>query len=412
MALNLYRRHYRLAGKCIAGHEPDSRSYEPDELRRGWKKCYCPIYACGTLARAFKRKNTERVRWDEAKGIAAGWEAAARWSEAPVATIVSAPVPEAQNTRMKITDAIRMFMSLREGEKITHATLRKYRTFTKQILAFAESRGYVMLDQVTAADMDLFYGGLNLGVRSKAKRLSTLRAFFRFCVNREWLQKNPVSSDLKPPLGSSRVANKIPFTDEELERIINACDLLGEVKWSNWQREGVWTGEDAKDFIWTLTYTGLRISDVALFNIKRLHGNEVFLRAKKNGGDVFAYIPDWLRDRLVARSRTWGAMLFRVGESERLDTVTDTWRRKLNKVFELAGKFEENPTPHRFRHTFARILLQRGVPVADVADLLGDDEDTIRTHYSRWVPERQARLTKILKEAFDDRPKPKLVVIR
>src|ERR1700677_4607619 len=80
--------------------------------------------------------------------------------------------------------------------------------------------------------------------------------------------------------------------------------------------------------------------------------NEVFLRAKKNGGDVFAYIPDWLRDRLVARSRTWGAMLFRVGESERLDTVTDTWRRKLNKVFELAGKFEEKPKTHRFRHTF------------------------------------------------------------
>jgi integrase len=54
----------------------------------------------------------------------------------------------------------------------------------------------------------------------------------------------------------------------------------------------------------------------------------------------------------------------------------------------------------RFRHTFARILLERGVPVADVADLLGDDEKTVRDHYARWVPERQARLTKILKSAF------------
>jgi integrase len=53
-------------------------------------------------------------------------------------------------------------------------------------------------------------------------------------------------------------------------------------------------------------------------------------------------------------------MLFLVGESERLETVTDTWRRKLNKVFELVGAFEERPTPHRFRGTFARILLQRG----------------------------------------------------
>jgi hypothetical protein len=39
------------------------------------------------------------------------------------------------------------------------------------------------------------------------------------------------------------------------------------------------------------------------------------------------------------------------------------------------------------------------VPVADVADLLGDDEKTVRAHYARWVPERQARLTKILKDA-------------
>jgi hypothetical protein len=35
--------------------------------------------------------------------------------------------------------------------------------------------------------------------------------------------------------------------------------------------------------------------------------------------------------------------------------------------------------------------------VADVADLLGDDEDTVREHYARWVSERQARLTRILK---------------
>jgi site-specific recombinase XerD len=409
MALNLYRRHYRIAGKCAAGHKPDSRNYEPDELRRGWCKCHCPIYACGTLTGNFKRKNTEHTRWEEAKAVALVWETSGSWDGKPVVQAMSsAPTP--QPARIKIADASAVFLSLREGEKIASATLRKYRTFIKQLQAFADSRGYIMLDQLTSADLDMFYSDMPLGIRAKAKRLGTLRSFFRFCMNRKWLVENPVSADLKPPQGSSRVANKVPFTDDELDRIIKACDSLGEVKWSNWQRSGIWTGEDAKDFIWTLTYTGLRISDVALFNAERLLGNEVFLRAKKNGGDVFAYIPDWLRDRLVARATTWGPMLFLVGESERLETVTDTWRRKLNKVFELAGKFQESPTPHRFRHTFARILLQRGVPVADVADLLGDDEETVREHYSRWVPERQARLTKILKDAFDERPR--LVVLK
>jgi integrase len=238
-----------------------------------------------------------------------------------------------------------------------------------------------------------------------------LRAFFRFCTNRKWLQENPISADIKPPMGANRVANKAPYTDRELQRIIDACDKVGEIVWNNGREKGVWTGDDVKDFIWVMVYTGLRISDVGLFNMNRLKGNEVFLRAKKNGGEVFAYIPDWLRDRLNARAKCFGARPFVAGHSDRLETVTDLWRRRIRRVFKLAGLFEETPTPHRFRHTFARILLQRGVPVADVADLLGDNEKTVREHYSRWVSEQQGRLTKILKDAFDDKPKPRLVTM-
>jgi integrase len=209
------------------------------------------------------------------------------------------------------------------------------------------------------------------------------------------------------------VANKAPFTDDELGRIIDACDTFGTVEWSNGRVQGQsYSGEDLKDFILLMVYTGLRISDVGLFQMDRLKGNEVFLRAKKNGGEVFTFIPDWLCARLNERAGRCGVRPFIVGQSDRLETVTDMWRRKIGKVFELAGDFAEPPTPHRFRHTFARILLQRGVPVADVAELMGDDEKTIKTHYSRWVKEKQDRLTKILREAFDDKPRPKLVVMK
>jgi integrase len=114
-----------------------------------------------------------------------------------------------------------------------------------------------MLDQFTSTDIDVFYACWNLGVRAKGRALGTLRGFFRFCMNREWLVKNPVTSDLKPPLGASRVKNKVPFTDEELERIIQACDRPHRVSWSNGLGKGVWTGEDVKDFICVPVYTGL-----------------------------------------------------------------------------------------------------------------------------------------------------------
>ena len=185
MALNLYRRHHRIKGKCVAAHAPDSRTYEADELRRGWRKCHCPIYICGTLARQFKRRNSNHTKWEEAKAVAAVLETADCWDGKPVIRLSPPSSPEVETSRVKIADAVAVFLSLREGERIAQATLRKYRTFTKQLMEFADSRGYVMLDQLKSADVDAFYGGLKLGIRAKAKRLSTLRSFFRFCVNRE-----------------------------------------------------------------------------------------------------------------------------------------------------------------------------------------------------------------------------------
>jgi integrase len=416
MPLNLYRRHRQ---ECEGGHPEESRSGEFEERKKGWKRCACFIFSSGTLGGSFRRKYTGKTDWDDARTAAAEWEQAGSWDGTPAPPPQPAPVENPVPARVMIADAIKVFLSSREGAKIAPATLRKYKTFTKQLTAFAEKRGYAMLDQITSGDIDVFYAGWKLGARAKGKRLGTLRSFFRFCAKRKWVTVDPtdpksvgpVSSDLKPPIGANRVSNKAPYTDEELQRIIDACDRMTDVLWSSGMGQGKWTGEDVKDFIWMMVYTGLRISDAGLFHMNRLTGNEVFLRAKKNGGDVFAYIPDWLRDRLNARAKRCGVRPFIVGQSDRLETVTDMWRRKIGKVFELAGKFDEPPTPHRFRHTFARILLQRGVPVADVADLLGDDEKTVREHYGRWVPERQARLTKIVQDAFNDKPRPKLVAI-
>jgi integrase len=87
--------------------------------------------------------------------------------------------------------------------------------------------------------------------------------------------------------------------------------------------------------------------------------------------------------------------------------LTDLWRRKLIRLWKLCGPWKEHPVHHRFRHTFVRIMLQLpDVTVREVAELIGDTEESVRRHYAAWVPERQARVTKILKEAFAGKPKP------
>jgi integrase/recombinase XerC len=329
--------------------------------------------------------------------------------------------------RTTIVEAGQAFLTNRETKQVAPATLRKYVTFIKQLRAFADTRGYLMIDQFTTSDIDLFYARLKMGARAKGKRLGTLRAFFRFCVNRKWIDETPVSVDLKPPIGSSKAADKMPLSDDEIARIIAACDkppcpprgrnsspvatgtFVGAV-WKNDQGNGAWTGEDLKDIIWLMIYTGYRISDAVFFDMNRLRGNQVMIRAQKNGKQVFGVLPDWIRDRLLARAKVHGQRPFIVGRSRRLESLTNVWRRRIARAFAAAGEFEQTPTPHRFRHTFARILLEKGVSVADVAELMGDDEETVRISYSAWVPERQNRLTAILRDAFSERPK--LVGIR
>jgi integrase len=400
VSLNLYRRHRQ---GCEGGHAADSRSGEFNERKKGWKRCACVIFVSGTLDRKFARKAAGTADWAEAHRVAETYSKAASWTGRPPQPVVATP-PPLEPTRITIEDAVSLYLANREAS-VAHPTYRKYKTFTKQVVAFADSLGYVMLDQFRPADIDVFYTKSKLGPRSKAKMLDRLRGFFRFAVHRDWIPKSPVSPDLKPPAGSTKAANKLPFTDEQVDDILRACNQFEDRPWANRFGSGIWTGEDMRDFIWILLYTGLRVSDVVLFDMERLRGSEVFLRAKKNGGDVFTYIPDWLRDRLLARAKRYGRKPFLISNARHLDSVIETWREQLYKVFEIADVGEERATPHRFRHTFARILLQRGVPVADVADLLGDDEKTVREHYARWVPERQARLTKILQDAFGDKPK-------
>jgi site-specific recombinase XerD len=419
MPLNLYRRHFRTRGKCFGGHPPDSRNYEPEELRRRWKKCHCAIYADGTLGGSFKRRNTKKTTWPEAKVVVAAWEAGGSWdlSEAPTpALIPEAHQAEPSKASISIPFATDAYLANRVNRNIEPSTLRKYNTFVKQFRDFANDKGYVLIEQVQITDMDEFYSRWRDGARAKAKKLERLKGFFNFCVKRKWITESP-ASDLEAPVGSGKPANRMPFLDVELVKIYEACDKLPEIQWKNKLGTGSWGGDDVKSMIMLLCWTGLRISDAALFDMSRVTshpdgGANIFLRMHKTKGPLFTWVDDWLYERLLAREHNFGSKIFAEGRSERLETATDLWRRKINRVFDLAGPFEcVSPTPHIFRHTFVRLLLQRGVTTRDVADLIGDTEEMVLKHYARWVPERQERLTNILREKLSTAPKPTLAVI-
>ena len=152
-------------------------TYEADESRRSWKKCDCPIYASGTLGRHFKRKNTECRKWDSAKALVAPWEAIQAWETVAPVAVFPETQPEPEVPRgITITEATSAFLLKCENRGIALPTLRKYRTFVKQLRAYCDASGYVLLAQLTVLDMDRFYAAWKDEKRAKAKKLERLKA--------------------------------------------------------------------------------------------------------------------------------------------------------------------------------------------------------------------------------------------
>jgi site-specific recombinase XerD len=422
MALSLYRRH---RSECEGRHPEDSRTGEFEEGRRGWKKCACLIHASGTLGGKFSRRQTGKTDWDEAKAVVANWEAAQAWNGLPRLEETSPRVPEPSSGRITIDRAIEAFTA--EYREHADNTQKNYRLLLAKLKDFADHRGFVMLDQWGPSDIREFRSSWPVSPQTAAKKMSTIKTFFEFCLSNEWIARNParlVKNKRGRDAADRRGEQKLPFTDLELQQMYAACETKyskQEVKWSrvihHHRAEGEyarynykWSGQDLADFISVSVYTGLRISDVSTFHIDRMQpSGEIHIRTTKADTHVYTWVPEWLQERIRARAQKYGPLIFGEHRTKDINVITDVWRRKLNKLWMLCGPWKNDPTPHRFRHTFARILLERpGVTVRDVAELLGNTEQMVRKHYSAWIPERQERLTAVLKAAFSEKPRPKL----
>jgi len=335
-----YRRHRQ---NCKGRHPHNDRSTEYDERKKGWARCECPIFASGTLQGAFRRQNTGEWEWPKAQAIGAHWEAAARWDGTPI--VPPSPAPLAEPSRTTLERATKAFIAEVE-ETAAINTQRKYRLQLRKLTKFAESRGFVMVDQWTPIDIREFRASWGVSPQTATKNMSSIKTFFEFCVSSEWLNRNPartVKRQRTRDAADRRNEQKLPFSEEELKRMYDACEHKYVRQPITWHRtnhgqpaEGTlnrynrkWTGQDLSDFISVSVYTGLRISDVAMFHINRMQPTgEIHLRTTKSGAHVYAWVPGWLQERIRERARTVGPYIFGQHQTADINVVTDVWRRK------------------------------------------------------------------------------------
>lgn len=303
--------------------------------------------------------------------------------------------PAVDEPPITIEEALGRFLSDCQARNLNFSTLNKYRYLERQLAAFAKENGYRNLVELDARAVRDFRNSWKLGPLTSAKELERLRAFFRYSVDSDLIEKNPAKT-IRPPVVKLRPRE--PFSESD------------QAKMLLWTNHPVWKPPEGKKvmlaphpktpiFLKLLMFSALRITDAATLQKERIQDGKLFLYAAKTGRPVRVPLPPDLIKELEGIP---GPELFHSPQgSQTPQTVSDYWRDQIKKVLDFLGI--EKPHPHRFRHTLAVNMLNNGSSVEDVAAVLGNSPAIVTMHYAPWVESRQDRISEQIRKTWNQR---------
>ena len=386
-------------------HRTDCRYSQYD---RAHTKCTCAYRAIGMVNGVFVRRGLKTSNYEIALKKVRAWELEGSAREAQAVTIEA---------------AVGAFMRDIAARNWQDSTKRKFGTLLEgRLLDYAPQVGYRLLGELDLNAITEFRATWEDAPLTALKNIERLRAFFRFCVDRDWVAKNPaVKLKVKAP-----IEEKEPFTPGEFERVLQATYLYQDGRGQVNQENAC----ELRTFVLVLRYSGLRISDAVLLERTQLvpgadgDGYGLMVQQQKVRRSVYIPLPDGRDGQpdVVAALNSlplkneryffWNG----AGESER---AVNNWRSRLMKLFRLAesrtgeGKpFASKPHPHLFRHTFAAEYLSAGVPIETVSLLLGHASVKVtERHYAKFNRARQERIDDAVRMAWKMK-RPKLRVLK
>jgi integrase len=297
---------------------------------------------------------------------------------------------EGKTPRVTIEKATAAFEDDAEARGLRKPSIYKYKLLFKQLKAFAENEGIRFLSECDVETLRRFRESWVNKNYSARKKLEALRTFFRFVHESGWLATNPATL-IKPPKVDDPPT--LPFTLDEVQRVLKACDIYPHEGHPN----KVY-GARLKALVLLLRYSGLRITDAVTLSKHQIKDGVLKLRTAKTGTDVRVPLPP-IAVKALEGMPTTGPYFFWSGTGEKKSCVGD-YQRAFKKLYELAKV--ENGHAHRWRDTFAVELLLSGMPLEQVAVLLGHQSVRVtEKHYSPFVKARQEQLEAGVRKTFE-----------
>ena len=222
-----------------------------------------------------------------------------------------------------------------------------------------------------------------------ARKLATLRSFYKFLVKRNQLGSNPVMA-VRTPKQEKKLPRFLEY--EEVKRLLETPPMDS------------WLGARDRAIMETLYSTGIRVSELVALNMDDVDflGEIVHVRGKgkkeriapigTSALQVIQHYMEFRNKRARSNPNFDSKVLFVNKHGRRLSTRSV--RRKMDKYLKMAG-LDPSISPHTLRHSFATHMLNNGADLRSVQELLGHQSLSTTQVYTHLT-------TRKLKEVYEN----------
>jgi integrase/recombinase XerD len=286
---------------------------------------------------------------------------------------------------MTWNEAIKEFESYLQLERsLSDNSVAAYSSDLIKLQHFFELKGIQIkpnnVSHKDLTDFIIWIHELGMCARSQARVLSGIKAFYKYLLLNDIIDKDPTALIESPKIGS-----KLPvvLSIEEIDALMAAIDLSKP------------EGQRNKAILETLYSCGLRVTELIGLKISNIYFDQGFIRVIGKG-DKERLVP-------ISNKAIKEINLYLIHRNSMLDIIDkkndnilflNRRGKKLTRVMiftiikQLATAIglKKNISPHTFRHSFASHMVDGGADLRAVQEMLGHESITtteIYTHLDR-----------------------------
>jgi site-specific recombinase XerD len=223
------------------------------------------------------------------------------------------------------------------------------------------------------------------GERGRLRKLSSLRAFFKYFFNKDMLRANVATKVRSPKLHEKPI---IRLEDQETAELMYSCDTLsGFSEHQKKYNENFKTRDNA--IISLFLTTGIRVSECVGLNVDDINFNlNSFRVTRKGGNQVILYFGEETAE-ILKNYLHYRESLQLPNEEKALFISSQKKRMSVRSIEYLVKKYAKvatplkKITPHKLRSTYGTNLYNETKDIYIVAEVLGHkDVNTTKKHYA------------------------------